>query len=501
MWGKTLASFALQRSSGELVTSSSKQVRIVFEDGIVVAAASPFVADAVVRVALTERLVTSSQVAAIAKRVAAFPGRDEVDLVTEAANLSAGHAARLRRRVITQRAARTFSLDQGTYAMEPVTLAVVPGIAVDICAAIYLGIHQHLSEQRLSEDIRQLGMRFALYDGADTTRFGFTELEQAILESLRRGASLPELDAKHRDITSRTQQAVVYALVACGACEVLEAPAVAAPVAPPSTPRRASVVDLQSRTRTTTWKPAEQPVVPRTITPNRNTFAVRETIATGVAALAANADHYALLGVDRDASPEDLRAAYVGLAGNLHRDKLPALDPDTAANAQRLWAAINVAYGTLSDPARRAHYTHALSAQPQRAPTVEDPITLADRAFHRGLVALKREELDLAIEELAQATELAPRDFDYPAMLAWARFCRASDKQAIAPAVRRALERAVQRSPKPMMAHFYLGRVERILGRVREALYHFHEVLAEEPGHVDAATEVRLLEPRVANRR
>ena len=45
-----------------------------------------------------------------------------------------------------------------------------------------------------------------------------------------------------------------------------------------------------------------------------------------------------------------------------------------------------------------------------------------------------------------------------------------------------------------MMARFYLGRVERILGRVREALLHCKQVLDVEPGHADAAAEVRMLE-------
>src|SRR4051812_38666969 len=109
LWGTTLASFAHQRLTGQLVVTAGdgKQVRVAFHEGIVVAAASPYVADAVVRIALTERLVSSSQVAAIATRVRAFPGRDEVDLVSEAARLPVEHAVRLRRRVITQRAART----------------------------------------------------------------------------------------------------------------------------------------------------------------------------------------------------------------------------------------------------------------------------------------------------------------------------------------------------------------------------------------------------------
>ena len=67
--------------------------------------------------------------------------------------------------------------------------------------------------------------------------------------------------------------------------------------------------------------------------------------------------------------------------------------------------------------------------------------------------------------------------------------------------IRKVLERAIRKSDKPMMARFYLGRVERILGRVREALVHFKQVVEIEPGHADAAAEIRMLEPRMASER
>jgi hypothetical protein len=509
-WGTTLAGFTLQRITGELVVTEpdGKQVRVAFRQGVVVGAASPFAADSAVRIAMTERLISSSQTAGITKRIAAQPRRDEVDIVVETARLSVEHGVRLRRRVILQRTARTFSIDRGSYRFEEITLPVITGIDVDICGAIYHGIHQFMSEQRLAQDVRRLGSRFAIHPQADLTRFGFTPFERPILESLESGASMPELDARHRDIPVRTQLAVVYALVACNAAAVVEAsPALAATPIEIDVPRRASVTDLASRTRTTTWKaPAAEPrtttidpvAVPRTITPRRNTFEVLQTIAAGKALLAAEADHYALLRVPADAQVDAIRSAYVAYACQLHRDKLPPLDLATTHDAQRLWAAINIAFGTLSDPERRAAYDASLRAAKANP---EDNATLADRAFQRGLMALKREDLDTAIEQLARAAELAPNDVDYPAMLAWARFCRATDKRAVAMVTRRALERAVQKSPSPMTAHFYLGRVERILGRVADALYHFHEVLEREPGHADAATEIRMLEARVANRR
>jgi cytochrome c-type biogenesis protein CcmH/NrfG len=83
-------------------------------------------------------------------------------------------------------------------------------------------------------------------------------------------------------------------------------------------------------------------------------------------------------------------------------------------------------------------------------------------------------------------------------MLGWATFCAASDKSRVAAAARKALEKAIHRSSRPAIARFYLGRIERMLGRDQLALHHFREVLSLIPNHREAASEVRVLESRLA---
>jgi cytochrome c-type biogenesis protein CcmH/NrfG len=67
----------------------------------------------------------------------------------------------------------------------------------------------------------------------------------------------------------------------------------------------------------------------------------------------------------------------------------------------------------------------------------------------------------------------------------------------VAAATRAALDRAIQRSPRSVTPRFYLGRVERMLGRDQDALRHFRDVLAASPGHAEAASELRVLEARL----
>jgi Ca-activated chloride channel family protein len=65
-------------------------------------------------------------------------------------------------------------------------------------------------------------------------------------------------------------------------------------------------------------------------------------------------DHYSLLGLPRDASPEEIKRAYFEAAQKLHPDK------NTAAGETELFLDVQQAYETLSNPARRAKYDATL---------------------------------------------------------------------------------------------------------------------------------------------
>ena len=137
------------------------------------------------------------------------------------------------------------------------------------------------------------------------------------------------------------------------------------------------------------------------------------------------------------------------------------------------------------------------SGSPVAARVSTDNASAADEAFKRGELAMKRDQPGEAILEFKTALDLNPLEADYAGMLAWAKFCAAGDKAAIGGDTRKALERAIYKSNKPERARFYLGRVERMLGRDKEALRHFQEVLDLKPNHADAASEIRAIEARL----
>lgn len=248
------------------------------------------------------------------------------------------------------------------------------------------------------------------------------------------------------------------------------------------------------------------PAVARTSTARRT----QALIAARLILVEQAADYFTLLGVPFDAPIDVVQTAYLDLVRQLHPDKLEELGvPDTTGNAQRVFHQVGLAFSVLTDPARRAIYldklgTPTLMPTPAiemtaRTRTADDiPASPAGDAFRRGEGALRFDEPAEAVVEFGRACALEPNNVDFHAMLGWAQFCAARDKVTIAPETRKALDRAVQRSAKPTQARFLLGRVERMLGRDREALRHFQEVVDTSAHHADAAAEIRAIEARLA---
>ncbi len=466
-WGAVLAELALSRGSAQVTVRAETGAvhAIAFARGAIVGATSPVAADTAARVAVTSRIATRAQVEAFAKSRRGTG--DDLDALIAALRLGGVLAQELRQRVLLQRAARTFAIERGEYVIEQrISIPVMTGADVDVRAVVYHGARMLLHGDRLARELRELGSRFVLTATTpEVARYGFGDDERAVLELLREGASIAELEARRRDLDPRMVQAVVYALATCKAMAPAKAPppsteevacvpmlirvdpVVERPVAiepptseppalppPPLAPRPPVVAahtiprDRLARSRrelargTRKWTEPFIEARPTTMRPNAlSAHELRALIAAGSEMLEQGADHFTSLGVPIGASVEDVRAAYVELARNLKPERLAELHiRDQEFHARALLAQITIAYTVLTDPARRAEYITELRRS--RGAAAIDFVRLATEAYERGERALRADEPDIAVAELRTACELAPDNIDYLALLARAEF-------------------------------------------------------------------------------
>jgi len=299
-------------------------------------------------------------------------------------------------------------------------------------------------------------------------------------------------------------------------------PAAPRPTTNPPRPKTASTEPAVARTKSPSGPNVSRtksgPTTPPTTASSTGRFAkptlpnneTEKLIGTMVPLLERGADHFELLGVAFDAPTDQVRSAYFTLARKLHPDRLASLGiADQQRQAQRLFAQINTAFATLTDGAKRSEYVSllqrggeaAVQAEEQKVEESVSAVMRAEEAFRQGEMALRREQYAQAMASFTTACELQPKEPEYQALLAWAKFAAAPDKAAVASATRTTLLKAADESMQSVTARFYLGRVERMLGKEKEALSHFQEVLRTKPHHSEAASEVRILEQRLKGRR
>jgi hypothetical protein len=259
-------------------TDDGKTYAIAFVDGNVAAAASPLPNDSVTRVALTNHFLSPMQVGEITRRLAIEKHRDEVDIVADAGRLSPENTAVLRKRLLIQRAARTFSVDRGEFDIEDsLLLHVIPNFSVPLAAVIFQGIRMNLSEQRLAEDLRELGANYILRPTTtdeDVKRLDFEGNLKGVIAALRKGTTLAELEATQRDIEPRALHALLCTLVCSSLADSAGGQHVdrTAPPAPRtstglvgSLAKQTIVVDQPLVTRAKTTSTASPMNMPRTV--------------------------------------------------------------------------------------------------------------------------------------------------------------------------------------------------------------------------------------------
>lgn len=207
-------------------------------------------------------------------------------------------------------------------------------------------------------------------------------------------------------------------------------------------------------------------------------------------------DLYGLLAVDPGATHADIRTAYFKLAKQLHPDRQASDDP----MATERFLAVQNAYETLADPARREEYDRSrivkpdggsvataddkAAEPPKKAPAIRSGPTIEEArdarlAFQKALNLFDGGQADRALRAMQVVVRTVP---DEPEYLSFLGYLMATEGEKLH-AARDYCRQAVEGEPYNPEFHARLGYVYTRAGLNNTAAKCFEQALQLDPTH------------------
>ena len=207
----------------------------------------------------------------------------------------------------------------------------------------------------------------------------------------------------------------------------------------------------------------------------------------------AEADHFKVLGVGRDATASQIKVAYFQLAKAYHPDTVAVhATPEVKKLCADLFSRIGEAWGVVGDDARRARYLEDLVTG-AGTPVDVMGILQAENVFQTGTLMVKARQYDEAAAKFAEAIKLNPDEPEYGMWLAWCGFVSAPEKKKVHARAVGAIEAGLKKSPRVVAGYLFLGQMAKIVGDLALAEKQLKRGLAVAPDHVDLQRELKYL--------
>jgi curved DNA-binding protein CbpA len=206
-----------------------------------------------------------------------------------------------------------------------------------------------------------------------------------------------------------------------------------------------------------------------------------------------NADCFALLGVPRSATSDEVKAAFLELAKVFHPDRLPGSLQHLLAKMRAVFESVREAYETLQSEWSRAAYEAGLDPEKPKE-KILNPAQEAEEAFKRGEALFRKRNYSGAEQEYHRAYFLDPKA-NYLAAEAWAIHSSPERREHV-PIAKQMMAEAARKDPNCERAQYQLGVIARVEGDIDRAEKHFREAVRISPKHLEANQELRLIQMR-----
>jgi tetratricopeptide (TPR) repeat protein len=205
-------------------------------------------------------------------------------------------------------------------------------------------------------------------------------------------------------------------------------------------------------------------------------------------------NHFEILGIGREATKEQLKAAYLAAAKLFHPDRLVQykLEP-MREQVEKIFARLSEAQSALMDDRRRKEYLDTLDGAARGDAERARKILDAERAFMEGEMAVRHKAFTEAEEHFKRSVELNPDEGEHHAMLAWTIYQNpAHNRAATVDTVRQGLFRAIKLSRNNPRPYYLLGELSLNENELDKAIGCFRKALELRENHVEAERGLRL---------
>jgi len=202
--------------------------------------------------------------------------------------------------------------------------------------------------------------------------------------------------------------------------------------------------------------------------------------------------YYEILYVTRNASLREIKRGYRTIVQLMHPDRHGLdLNPEYKSKLERIFNEINIAYNTLQDESERARYDSSLYyAEDHGLPVKADSdAQIAKAQYQRGIKALKKKEIDPAIEFFKFAIKLVDNVPEYHAKLAYALSIHPNPR--VRTDAQEACKEAIKLDHENANYHALMGHLYQVVEDYETAEVHYRRALSWDPQHHKSRQEIK----------
>lgn len=209
-------------------------------------------------------------------------------------------------------------------------------------------------------------------------------------------------------------------------------------------------------------------------------------------------DHYGVLGVARDASDDEIEAAFSTLARRTHPDRFHGASSSVRHLAAQVFAKVGEAHAAIGHAAGREAYSVELAQGRRRAEAVDEGrrALQAETEFQRGEALLAQRAYESALLCFGRAMENFPSEGEYHSYYGWCLYLCHSDNQIMLGEALEHCRTGVKLAKDREKPYLLLGRLYKAMGKPGAAKKMFSRAVEIRPQCVEAMRELRIMNMR-----